>query len=246
MEQWAERLQGFLTDPGWAGVLASALVCAVTVGVMIVIFQRQQERKGLSYEILTLTPLAIVEEGHNSEVEIRYAGEPVEDVSLITLRIVNSGNVPITEDDYEFPVTFTFGKDAKLLSAEVLETSPEALKRNGRIAALKNKLLLGMFLLNAGDWVDVKLLVAGFGGQMEVDGRIVGVKDITVVKERRSYWFLLTAMLVLLTAMAWSVVGGVLMRLVGVQEMWVPVWIGAFFGGLVMVLTVASNISRSG
>jgi hypothetical protein len=174
-----------IRDPVWQFVGAAVglvgTISAVVLGV--VIYRLQRRRKALSYELLTQTRLVKVEEGYDSAIEILYEGQSVADVSLITLKIVNSGNLPITEDDYEMPAVWTFGEEARVLSADVMETDPTTLQKMEHLIALvKNDLVLGTWLLNPGDSITVKLLVSGFGGEISASGRIAGVKDLQMVK----------------------------------------------------------------
>ena len=162
-----------LRDQIWQFVGAAFGLVAIIVS--IVLWWTQRRRKALSFDIISRTPLLSVEDKVKGKLQILFDGEPVQDVHLATVIIINSGNIPITSADYERPVNLSFGEEAQILTAEVTETNPDSLQASVDIEA--TRVVLKPVLLNGGDSITLKLLVSRLGG-ISVDGRIVGVKDI--------------------------------------------------------------------
>lgn len=165
-----------IRDPLWqfVGVVLAAAAIAVAVAVYLL----QRRRKALSYEVISQTPLVKLENHRESALQILYDGQPAEDVHMIVVRVVNSGNTPIAGDDYERPVTWSFGPHARLLTAEVLSSDPESLGRMGGVTYGSETAQLRSMLFNSGDSITLKFLVADFQGDIVVDGRIEGVRRI--------------------------------------------------------------------
>lgn len=159
----------------------AVLVAIVAIFTSIVLYGKQRRRKALSYQIITQTPLLTVKEEIGKDVQILYKEKLVQQVHLIEVKIINSGNIPIEEDHYERPIGLNFGEEAQILTAEVVETNPDSL--HASIDVQGGKVVLVPTLLNQGDSVKIKTLISKFGNQIAVDGRIIGVKNIREVTE---------------------------------------------------------------
>ena len=174
-----------LVDP-WKIVMA--LLAIVAIIISVILYRKQRQGKEVSYTIVSSVPLIGVKEEIRRKLQILFNGKPVEQVHLVEVDIVNSGNSPIKASEYERPISLGFGEEAEIFTAEVAKTTPESLWAKVRIE--ENKVLLEPTLLNEGDSVRIKMLVAKFA-QVNMDGRIVGVKEINEFKESRTqYWVL--------------------------------------------------------
>jgi len=210
-----------LRDPIWQFV---AVVLALAgVLVPIILFLRQRGRKQVGYEILAQTPLVSVRGGLEEEVVVLFAGQIVENVHLVMLRIVNSGNLPITTGEFESPVTLEFGPDSQVLTAEISDTSPDDLEAVLVITESKRAVRLLPCLLNHGDSITIRMLVSEFTGDMHVAGRIVGVARIQQVAVRR-----------LLPQPALGLV------LLVLQVALLLVWLGAVSKGVLLLFALAT------
>lgn len=177
-----------LRDPLWQFV--AVVLTSLTILVSYFLYRKQRQRKALSYEILSLTPILSMNEEVKGKLEIRFSGEPVQQVHLILIKITNSGNVPIVATDYERQVNLSFGEKAKILTVDIVETTPESLQVavQKTIEGSKEKALLPPILMNQGDSFTFKLLVSSFAKPITIDGRIVGVKEIAKAsKSSRRY-----------------------------------------------------------
>src|SRR3990172_5120414 len=151
-------------------------LAALAIIVIIVLYLLQRNRKGLSYEVVSHTPLLSRTEEVGGKLQILFDGKTVQDVHLVEVRIINSGNTPILPADYERPISLKFGENAQILTADVAETAPDSIRAS--ISVERQKVVITPLLLNAGDSIKLKVLVAQSGGEPIPDGRIAGVRQI--------------------------------------------------------------------
>ncbi len=114
------------------------------------------------------------------------------------LKFINSGNIPIKNDEYERPITLNFGEKAKIITAEVYETYPENLKDSVKIEELRdelkpfivgqnqkndhislnNTITLQPVLINSGESITLKILGTQIADDIIVNSRIEDLKEI--------------------------------------------------------------------
>lgn len=162
-----------LRDSLWQFVGAAVAVLALVTSIVVAILQRR--RKLLDYEVLTDTPLLTIREELQGRVKVLLDDQPIQDVSVVVIRLLNRGNLPIRASEYERPVVFTFGEVARVISAEVTEQVP--LNLSAEIEAETNLIRVKPVLLNGRDSITFKCLVAG-AQEPRVDARIVGVSAV--------------------------------------------------------------------
>lgn len=164
----------FLRDPIWQFVGSVLGLIAIIVTTYSYFIQRR--RKSLAYEMLTDTKLLTVGEEIMGDVKILFKSDYVKDVHLVLLRIQNKGDLAIKPDDYEEPIILSFGKNAKILSAEVTSVSPQNLNPN--LTILESKIEIEKILLNKSDNFTIKLLLTGYERQIETETRIIGIQKM--------------------------------------------------------------------
>jgi hypothetical protein len=167
-------MSDILRDPLWqfVGVIAAL----VAISISIILYMKSRSRKSLSYVIISRTPLLSVDREIKKDLQILYQGKPIQQVHLLLMKLINSGNVPVTASDFERPFSLLFSEDAKVIAAEIIKTKPESLRAT--IAFENQKVVLNPVLMNGGDSITLKILVSKLNGDFKVDGRIVGVKEI--------------------------------------------------------------------
>ncbi len=169
----------FLRDPIWT--FLSIIITATLTIISLAVSKRWQSRKRIAYEIISNTPVLAVSPRIKHRVKILFDGKPVTDVDLLTIKLWNAGNVPINRNDYEKPFTFSFGTNAKILSTNTFDAKPGNI--NVVLTQAKNSITLQPTLLNPGDSVKLAVLITQFKeGDIEVDTRIEGVKQVTESK----------------------------------------------------------------
>jgi hypothetical protein len=163
-----------LSSPIWQFVGVVLAVLAIAISVFL--YFKQRQFKSLSYAIVSITPLLSVHDEVRRRVKILYDEQPIQDVHLALIELFNSGKLPIASSDYEHPVTFDFGKNVKILSSEIIRTSPSTLP--AAISTQAEKVVFNSILLNPEDSITIKVLLSEFKEQINVSGRIQGVKEI--------------------------------------------------------------------
>lgn len=176
------------------GIVGLAIgFAALIVGVASLLLTRKQvQKKELAYDVIVDTKLLETSALLEDRVQILFDRSPVRDVSIILIRIWNSGNQTILRDDFEAPILFSFG-NARLLSAEVIAKVPSGLSP---VLKRRDSLALEPLLLNRGDAFIVKVLLTDHRDKIDVEARVAGVKgvckrpyDMRLVWRNRVYWF---------------------------------------------------------
>lgn len=182
--------------------IVASVIALIAIVVAICIYLLQKQRKKFSYEVIATTSLLSVAEEVESKVKIIYEDKPVKRVHLFEISLINTGNVPILESDFNRPISIVFDENAKILSAEISEENPK--KLDAEIEFDDNNIKLAPILLNPGDSVTIKSLISEYNKDFTIDGRIVGVKEINKRVERNieyifkyiSIGFFLTAIVI--------------------------------------------------
>jgi hypothetical protein len=129
-------------------------------------------RKSLHYRIVSQTALFSVKEEVKKEFEITYKGKKIEEAQLVLIEISNTGNLPIEAEDYKIPISFNFGEEAQVLTAEVIKTIPEEL--HASVSTDEGIVLLTPILTNPGDSLTLKIIVSELGEEIKASSRMVG------------------------------------------------------------------------
>lgn len=178
-------------DPRYLAPIATCCAIAVTITLWLL----NLRKKELAYEILSDTPLVSVKEEVKDKVQITLDNQPVHDVHLVQVKIVNSGNVSIRSADYEGRLTITAPEGSRVLMADVQETHPPHLEKRTlaeeAVSSLIDKVdghevTLKPVLLNHGDSITVKMLVSKVSGSLNVVGHIEGIREVRRHKESSS------------------------------------------------------------
>jgi hypothetical protein len=172
-----------LRDPVWQGIGAAISVLAIISSIVLgmAVYRLQRRRKELGYRVLSETRVAAVEAAVGERVQILYEGQPVSDVHLVIVELVNSGNQPILRGDYQYPLHVGLGEGTQVLTVEQVDSNPEGINPLPSITQSRNEVRVEPVLLNAGDSFRLKLLVTKYGGTVDLEARIVGVKQIKLV-----------------------------------------------------------------
>lgn len=230
-----------LRDPIWQGIGAvigvAGIVSAITLGVVLYLLQRH--RKELGYRVLSHTRVVSVEAEVAERVQVLYEGQPVRDVHLVEVEVVNSGNEAIVVQDYEYPLAIGTGEKSRVLTAVLVEAEPEGLPAWPIISESGDTVRVQPLLLNPGDSFKVRILVSEFAGAVDVSTRIVGVKEIRELPEGAGT--LKRAVVIGVAALAYCVpVGVALVKAwqamsqsstplalgwIAVAAVWIPLWI---------------------
>jgi hypothetical protein len=167
-----------LRDPDWQFVWqpVNVVLMLAAIAVAFWIYRLQRPLKKIEYAVMAATRLLTVREEVEGKVQVLYEGTPTKDLSLLILRIQNAGSVPVATTDFEVPYSLQFGSKAKVLSVEATKCNPPSL--SPELAAEGDRITLRPTLLNAGDTIEIKALVADFDGEVSTAGRVLGVSRL--------------------------------------------------------------------
>ena len=154
-------------------VVFAALAILVAIALAFY-FQWWRNRKRLSYEILSNVLLISTEKEIQDKVEVRYAGQPVKNVRLLVIKLINDGYLPVKKDDFEKPLKFLF-PGSRILTVEKVKFHPENI--GVEFTYQDDWLRVDPALFNRKDYVQFKLLLTEYS-KMSIDARIVGVSAI--------------------------------------------------------------------
>lgn len=163
--------------------LLSLLATVAAVIVAIAIYRLQRDRKNLDWDLISETKLLRDNASPIRDLELRYKGEMIANPYLLQLKFINTGNKPVTSEDYEHPLRVHIDPDSRILSAEVVESSQADM--DAKISTLDQEATLQPLLLNPGDWVSCQILLDRPPKRWIVKGRIVGVREIRPYKTSR-------------------------------------------------------------
>lgn len=181
----------FLKDPVWQFVGTSI----IAVAIPLIIFFLQRQSKILSYEIIAKNHLLTINEEISGNIKILYNEHPVKNISLLIIKILNSGNIAIPVIDYEneTPILLNIGTMTKILSSVIIEANPKHL--SAKIEIKDNQILILPCLLNSTDSITLKLLLSDFKDEINFVSRISGVKNISNIKDSFSIFEFLSKLM---------------------------------------------------
>lgn len=163
-------------------ITINAAIGLLTIIVSILIYRKQQSRKGITYEVISDNPILSLKKELKGRVQVLFDAKPIDDARLVIIRIWNSGNVPILPQEYGDPIRFDFGENAEILDADVLETIPSNMtdKAKASLSLEAGGVVLEPILLNSRDSITFKVLLAQMQStrEIKVNARIVGINQI--------------------------------------------------------------------
>ncbi len=169
-------------------IYLAPLATAISVGVTIILWLANRRDKQLSFDIVSDFTLVTASEELVEHIQILAQGAEMHDVRLVTVRVRNSGHVPIQPADYAENLALAFG-DGKILSATVVEAQPEYLtdkRMNGSgtdrpggsscIAGYNDsEVVFKPLLLNPKDFFVVKVFIIGGTQKPLLKGHVAGI-----------------------------------------------------------------------
>ncbi|MGH2605063.1 MAG: hypothetical protein ACRDG5_00590, partial [Anaerolineales bacterium] len=100
-------------------------------------------------------------------------------LSLILLRIENTGNQPILEGDFNQPIRLSISPTAAIGEVSVQETRPTGILLTPSLIS-SSEVRLSPTLLNPGDQAIIRILAVNNHGTLSIDARIAGLPQLEV------------------------------------------------------------------
>lgn len=179
----SEVVMQFLTNTVFLGLIIAALGILTSVLVPYIIHLRERNIKEISYVVFDNVPILSIKKEVKDSFEVRYNGYPVRDVTFLSIRIWNSGNVPIEEADVVDPIKLDFGEKATVIFCSTYTEHGNTVywDNNGNLGG-EGYLIFKPRLLNKGYGISVSVMVTGFRGYVTASGLIKGVHSIKKVR----------------------------------------------------------------
>ncbi len=162
-----------------------ALIIALVGGTLILVVEYRTgwfagSRKEVTYEILATGPLLFVNQAVRSRVEILFDNERIDDMTLLIIKLTNSGRTTIYRDDYESPIKLLLSPEVKIYEANIMNKNPTNLDLSVEVTENPNLILvaeesrnpldlaqspqvsIAPTLLNSGDSFTIGLFLSGY------------------------------------------------------------------------------------
>ena len=173
-------LGNILNNQIWTaiGVIATIILGLAAIIVAIILFLLGKKKKRLAYYIVSNTQLVGIENSIQDKIKILYDEKQVTNVHLISIKFINSGNEPISVDDFDKPISIRYDSNVNVLTHEILEKYPKNLDAVTR--GKEEVIEVEPLLLNIKDEFTVNILASNFDGDIDISARIRGVKELEI------------------------------------------------------------------
>ena len=148
------------------------------------VFFLSKTDKQLQIVVDSTLPLIDVKPEAASDIQVLYKGQPINNLVLMQVRVENSGNQPIVEDDFSRAISFSFPNNTVIADASIYSSTPPNIGATINIVD-NNKAEIKPVLLNPDDSITIRFVLITSNKNLDdykVDGRIVGVKEIKVIR----------------------------------------------------------------
>ena len=171
-----------LQSPIWNSIGAVAAVISIILAILL--WWNQREIYELQLVVLANTSLVEVEDDFQDQIEVLYRGEAVNNLSLVQVRLENSGNQPVVATDYESPITLIFPEGSHVIEGSVTESFPENISVEAELS--RNRATFEPILLNSQDRVILRFLVVNIPANsnlqnFQVNARVKNTDSVNIV-----------------------------------------------------------------
>lgn len=118
------------------------------------------------------------------DLKVLHIGREVIDANFFSIEITNTGDIPITKDDFHEPITFSFDEKSTVKGFRKIRSTPENLMVKGNPS--ESSLSISPLLLNPGDSFSIEIFVSGDSVISPPTARITGVSTLTETDESHS------------------------------------------------------------
>src|SRR6185312_4439384 len=136
------------------------ILIPVGIAIATVWKQRRDLHKSLKYDY-TATKIMEHTGGIAGSLVLTFSGQPVSNVSVVSISLRNAGRQPITQGDFDQGIRFEVEAD-RMLSVNSGQCKPSELPLTVRFNVVDKSIALDPLLLNAGDYIALSALVTGF------------------------------------------------------------------------------------
>jgi len=173
------------TLANWAQILSVPLAI-LAIAVSIWLFRRNKQTRALACIFDPFVSPIEIRAGNalKGHIEIRYKGQPVDNILVTRVKVKNVGNQPIRKTDVIEPVKFIFESGTELIrEPRTVDRRPANLKVEWSLgsidsAATASYAVMEFDLLNPGEELSAEFICTGASKWPRVVARIEGVSEI--------------------------------------------------------------------
>jgi hypothetical protein len=168
-----------LRDPAMQSILG---ILGIVLTVILTI--QQQQRKKIACRVVSIIPL-LNEQAQNSlkgRLTINFDNSPKENIYIATIRLYNSGNIPIPEADFSGNPIIDMG--VKILGVDVIETYPRGIRFSiNKKIGNEHEIEIQRVLLNPNNAVLIKAVLEDMPNPKQIDfyAHIAGLNKCELV-----------------------------------------------------------------
>lgn len=192
---------------GMAQFIVPILAILIPSGIALwPILNTESPKKELRYEVISVTPVGPTQASGFHDLTLLRGDKPISEPFLATIRLVNSGTVPINKSDFTTPIIikvtmgiglpdffkFTvptwpnkegrvFGKPTpiKFIDARIAGTSPQNIPAT--LSITDSEVSIAELLLNVRDEILIEILTSGGPPRLIAEARIFGITEVTPI-----------------------------------------------------------------
>lgn len=117
------------------------------------------KEKSLIYDVVVIVPLLTIAEEVKGKIKVFYEDKPVENLYIVILELYNNGRKSILPEHFLDPIRFVFSKGSKILTTEVINSTPIDLKSKIIVNIEVDSFTIDPTLINQNDKMKFKVLV---------------------------------------------------------------------------------------
>ena len=167
--------------------IISAFIGTMMIALTFLLIIITRKKKELAYHIVGVYPLMDDYDYHRGKININFDRKKIEYITVINLKIINTGNIPILENDFIEPILIDFGNDAEIIDI-IKELKPSNMKI--KLSHTKNSINLLPILLNGSDSIFLKILLNNYKysyDNLMITTRIIDIKKIKDITKKQTF-----------------------------------------------------------
>lgn len=175
-------MREFLSHPIWQ--FLSVILAVSSIIFSFWVYWRQRQIKELVFGPISSRRLLSISDELSSRVKVELDGKPVSNLHLLVYALKNSGHRAILPTDFQNELNISFEKGT-VVSAEITAQYPNNL--NASIDISETKVALRPLLLNAGDQLQIQILVSASELNANIDARILDISKLESINTNPKY-----------------------------------------------------------
>lgn len=221
-----------MLDNGEIIAIATLLV-TVVIGLGTLWWSIRKSRKKLSYIVLRNSKLVDLGEVFSDGIRLSFNGSSAKDLFQLVIQITNSGNQPITKEDYEMSLTleyeltssgslrlFQSSRNKPFVHVSCTEKSAESMECKFQLEQIsegKIKIVVEPMLLNPKDFFSLQLLSSEEFATPKFLTRISGISRVNEKELKRPFypgvvriiiWYVVISTVMFFLLLSSSLLGG--------------------------------------